>query len=159
MLRALCNSYAVAGTDDGHQGAENTDAGWALNHEEKIKDFGWRAISETTLVWNQIIQKFKSKASAKAYFVWCSDGGREALRMAQRFPRYFDGIVAGAPANSMTPAVQQAVRVRNARLNSVDGHLSSAKLTLLQALGSQVRREWRAVFARSPAMPSGPALR
>jgi pimeloyl-ACP methyl ester carboxylesterase len=132
MARALVLGYAVAGTDDGHQAADNTDASWALNHEEKIKDFGWRAISETTLVSKQIIQKFKSKTAAKAYFVGCSDGGREALMMAQRFPRYFDGIVAGAPANAMTRLLSGGA-VRNARLNSVDGHLSPAKLALLQA--------------------------
>jgi pimeloyl-ACP methyl ester carboxylesterase len=132
MSRALVSGYAVAGTDDGHQAADNTDAGWALNHEEKIKDFGWRAISETTLVSKQLIQKFKSKTAAKAYFVGCSDGGREALMMAQRFPRYFDGIVAGAPANAMTRLFSSGA-VRNARLNSSEGHLPSAKLALLQA--------------------------
>ena len=94
MLRALTLGYAVAGTDDGHQSAEGVDAGWALDHEEKIKDYGWRAISETTLAAKPIIRKLKSKAAAKSYFVGCSDGGREALMMAQRFPRYFDGIVA-----------------------------------------------------------------
>jgi hypothetical protein len=132
MARALALGYAVAGTDDGHQAADNTDASWALNHEEKIKDFGWRAISETTLVSKRIIREFKSKTAAKAYFVGCSDGGREALMMAQRFPRYFEGIVAGAPANAMTRLLSSGA-VRNARLNSVDGHLSSAKLALLQA--------------------------
>jgi feruloyl esterase len=132
MARALVLGYAVAGTDDGHQAADNTDAGWALNHEEKIKDFGWRAISETTLVSKRLIQRFKSKTAAKAYFVGCSDGGREALMMAQRFPGYFDGIVAGAPANAMTRLLSSGA-VRNARLNSVAGHLSSAKLALLQA--------------------------
>jgi hypothetical protein len=132
MARALALGYAVAGTDDGHQAADNTDASWALNHEEKIKDFGWRAISETTLVSKRIIREFKSKTAAKAYFVGCSDGGREALMMAQRFPRYFDGIVAGAPANAMTRLLSSGA-VRNARLNSIDGHMSSAKLALLQA--------------------------
>jgi len=81
MARALALGYAVAGTDDGHQSADNIDASWALNHEEKIKDYGWRAISETTLASKRIIQKFKSKTAAKAYFVGCSDGGREALMM------------------------------------------------------------------------------
>jgi pimeloyl-ACP methyl ester carboxylesterase len=132
MARVVALGYAVAGTDDGHQAADNTDASWALNHEEKIKDFGWRAISETTLISKRIIQEFKSKTPAKAYFVGCSDGGREALMMAQRFPRYFDGIVAGAPANAMTRLLSSGA-VRNARLGSVDGHMSSAKLALLQA--------------------------
>jgi feruloyl esterase len=132
MARALALGYAVAGTDDGHQSADNIDASWALNHEEKIKDYGWRAISETTLASKRIIQKLKSKTAAKAYFVGCSDGGREALMMAQRFPRYFDGIVAGAPANAMTRLLTSGA-VRSVRLNSVDGHLSSVKLALLQA--------------------------
>jgi hypothetical protein len=132
MARALALGYAVAGTDDGHQATDNTDASWALNHEEKVKDYGWRAISETTLASKRIIQKFKSKGAAKAYFVGCSDGGREALVMAQRFPHYFDGIVAGAPANSMTRLLSSGA-VRSARLNAVDGHLPSVKLALLQA--------------------------
>src|SRR5450432_4128101 len=72
MARALTLGYAVAGTDDGHQAADNTDASWAFDHEEKIKDFGWRAISETTLVSKRIIREFKSKTAAKAYFVGCS---------------------------------------------------------------------------------------
>ena len=38
----------------------------------------------------------------KSYFVGCSDGGREALMEAQRFPADFHGIVAGAPANFWT---------------------------------------------------------
>jgi pimeloyl-ACP methyl ester carboxylesterase len=132
MAHILALGYAVAGTDDGHQSANNIDAGWALGHEEKIKDFGWRAISETTLVSKLILQKLKSKAAAKSYFVGCSDGGREALMMAQRFPRYFDGIVAGAPAGPMTRLFAGGA-MRVGQLNSVEGHLSSVKLAILQA--------------------------
>ena len=35
---------------------------------------------------------------AHSYYVGCSTGGREAMLMSQRYPLYFDGIVAGAPA-------------------------------------------------------------
>src|SRR3984957_12510933 len=102
LAQVLSLGYAVAGTDDGHQSDDSTDASWALNHPEKVKDYGWRAIHETAVASKQILNKLKSKAPAESYFVGCSDGGREALMMAQRFPTYFDGIVAGAPAYTMT---------------------------------------------------------
>ncbi len=89
MVRALSQGFAVAGTDDGHQSADGTDAGWALDHEEKVKDYGWRAIDETARASKLILRQFKSKDAAKSYFVGCSDGGREALMMAQRFPHLF----------------------------------------------------------------------
>src|SRR5712691_3181739 len=44
MAHVLSLGYAVAGTDDGHRSDEMTDASWALNHPEKVKDYGWRAI-------------------------------------------------------------------------------------------------------------------
>jgi len=132
MARALMLGYAVAATNDGHQSTDSIDASWALNHEEKVKDYGWRAISETTLASKRILQTFKSRPADKAYFVGCSDGGREALMMAQRFPRYFDGIVAGAPAYAMTRLLTSGA-LRSAQLNSAEGHLSSGKLALLQA--------------------------
>jgi feruloyl esterase len=34
---------------------------------------------------------------ARSYFAGCSEGGREAVLMAQRYPTYFDGVLAGAP--------------------------------------------------------------
>ncbi len=132
MVHALSLGFAVAGTDGGHESADMTDASWALNHEEKIKDFGWRAISETTLASKQLLKRFKSKTPSKSYFVGCSDGGREALMMAQRFPDYFDGIVAGAPAYAMTRLLTSGV-MRGAQLNSAEGRLPSAKLALLQS--------------------------
>jgi hypothetical protein len=42
MAQVLSLGYAVAGTDDGHRSDDLTDASWALNHPEKVKDYGWR---------------------------------------------------------------------------------------------------------------------
>jgi pimeloyl-ACP methyl ester carboxylesterase len=131
MAQVLSLGYAVAGTDDGHQSNDVTDASWALNHPEKIKDYGWRGISETTLASKKTLAKVKSKAPAKSYFVGCSDGGREALMMAQRFPTYFDGIVAGAPAYTMARLLTGGA-LRYAELTAADGHLSEPQLKLLQ---------------------------
>jgi feruloyl esterase len=107
--------YAAAGTDNGHQTPVVTSASWALGHPEKIVDFGWRSLKETTDISKALIAAQKTKGAARSYFYGCSDGGREALMEAQRYPRDFDGIVAGAPANymsqlfGMTAAQQQAL--------------------------------------------------
>ena len=95
----LKRGFAVAGSDAGHQ-AESTDASWAYGHPEKVKDFGWRAVHLTAVRARQIITAYYGKPEQKAYFDACSDGGREALMEAQRFPEDYDGILAGAPANA-----------------------------------------------------------
>jgi pimeloyl-ACP methyl ester carboxylesterase len=130
MAHVLSLGYAVAGTDDGHQASQVTDASWALNHPEKIKDYGWRAIAETTVAAKKILYKSRARAPAKSYFVGCSDGGREALMMAQRFPAYFDGIIAGAPAFAMTRLLTGGA-LRSVELGGAI-RLSAPQLALLQ---------------------------
>ena len=90
-----------ASTDTGHSGSP-VNASWALGHPDKIVDFGWRAIHEMTLKAKSIIQAFYGDAPKKSYFSACSNGGRQGLMEAQRFPEDYDGIIAGAPANYWT---------------------------------------------------------
>jgi hypothetical protein len=97
LAQALAKGYATAGTDNGHQDGDAASAKWGLGHPEKVIDFGWRAVKTTTDV-AQLVLAAAGKVPGRRYFVGCSDGGREALMTAQRFPEDFDGIVAGAPA-------------------------------------------------------------
>lgn len=99
MAGYLKRGFAVSGTNAGHD-AEGTDASWAYGHPEKVKDFGWRAIHLTAERSKQVLDAFYGKHADKSYFDACSDGGREALMEAQRFPEDYDGILAGAPANA-----------------------------------------------------------
>ena len=128
---ALQRGYATAGTDDGHV-AGGTDAAWALGHPEKIIDFGYRALKETTDNAKAILVALKAAIPARAYFVGCSDGGREALMEAQRFPADFDGIVAGAPANFWTHLLFDAAWTQQALLAPAS-YVSPAKLPAVQA--------------------------
>ena len=92
--------YATASTDTGHMATPARS--WALGHPEKlIVDFGYRAIHEMT-VDSEAIDRRRSTAAVRGCRTWngCSTGGRQGLMEAQRYPDDYDGIVAGAPANS-----------------------------------------------------------
>jgi feruloyl esterase len=99
----LARGYAVSATDDGHRSESMMpDASWAVGHPEKLIDFGYRALHETARLSKAILEAYYAKPAARAYFQGCSDGGREALQEAERYPEDFDGIIAGAPANYWT---------------------------------------------------------
>jgi feruloyl esterase len=133
MLAPLALGYAVAGTDDGHQDTVNTDASWALNHPEKVIDFGYRALKETTDAARAIITANKGVAPRYSYFQGCSDGGREALMEAQRYPNDFNGIVAGDPANHWTHLLAGAAWDYQALTATPGSFLPLDKLKLTEA--------------------------
>jgi len=127
----LRRGFATAGSDAGHTG-EAEDASWAFGHPEKIKDFGWRAVHLTTQRAKDIVNAYYGKAVQKAYFDSCSDGGREALMEAQRFPEDYDGILAGAPANAWTQMLSSGVDVTQATLSDPRAYISSLKLPAIE---------------------------
>jgi Tannase and feruloyl esterase len=132
LKAAALRGYATAGTDDGHRSTVGSNGDWALGHPEKLIDFGWRALKETTDIGNALIHAQKTGDTQRTYFFGCSDGGREALMEAQRFPADFDGIVAGAPANYMTDLFGAAAANEQA-LHKPGGYLGFAQLRTLQS--------------------------
>jgi len=92
-------TVASATTDMGHQGLN--DGSWAAGNPQAQIDFSYRGVHETAKVAKAIITAFYGRQPVYSYFDGCSDGGREALMEAQRYPGDFDGIAAGAPANNM----------------------------------------------------------
>jgi feruloyl esterase len=73
-----------------------------FGHPERIKDFGYRAIHLMTLRGKEIVRAFYQQNAQKAYFDGCSEGGRNALMEAQRFPEDYNGIIAGDAAFNRT---------------------------------------------------------
>jgi Tannase and feruloyl esterase len=130
MAVPLLRGYATAATDDGHVGGTNVS--WAIGHPEKVIDFGYRAVHEVSVQAKAIIREFYGKYPAKSYFVGCSDGGREALMEAQRYPADFHGIVAGSPANFWDALQFRGARDELAVEKSPDNWIPPAKLTVLQ---------------------------
>jgi feruloyl esterase len=75
-------------------------------------------VAEVTVVAKAIVHAQYGKPQAHAYFVGCSTGGREAMMMSQRFPDYYDGILAAAPA-ARTSFSNLGLRYATAALNAV----------------------------------------
>jgi feruloyl esterase len=126
----LKRGFAAVGSDAGHQ-AEGTDATWAVGHPEKVKDFGWRAIHLVAERGRQMIDAYYGKPADKSYFESCSDGGREGLIEAQRFPEDYDGIMSGAPAAAWSTAVAAGVRMVQ-RLSDPADYIPDRKLPAIQ---------------------------
>jgi feruloyl esterase len=132
MGSALSRGYATASTDTGHQGGP-TDAAWAIGHAEKIADFGYRAIHETAEKAKAVISAFYGQSPRHSYFASCSNGGRQALMEAQRYPADYDGIIAGAPANFWTHLLSAAAFDINATLADPVSYIPQRKLPAIQA--------------------------
>jgi len=119
--------YAMVGTDGGHSG-DATYASWALGHPEKVADFGYRAVHEMTRVAKATVKAYYSKGPQYSYFWGCSNGGRQALMEAQRFPEDYDGILAGAPANYFTHLLAKALADAQATTLDPASYIPSSKL-------------------------------
>ena len=127
MAAAVSRGYATAATDTGHTG-EPTDATWALGHSQKIIDFGYRAIHQMTDVAKAVIAAYYGSKPKHSYFGSCSNGGRQALMEAQRFPDDYDGILAGAPANYWTHLLAGALWDAQATTVDPAAYMPSSKL-------------------------------
>jgi len=127
MGAAVARGDATAGTDTGHTGG-GTDASWALGHPEKVTDFGYRAIHAMTQVAKATIRAHYGSPARHSYFGSCSNGGRQALMEAQRFPEDYDGILAGAPANYWTHLLTKAVADAQATTLEPASYIPSTKL-------------------------------
>ena len=108
----LVLNYATAGTDSGHDASKEPLATFAYNPPDnsnpnagqKKLDFAYRSYRETALLAKRVVKAFYGSDARYSYWVGCSEGGREALLMAQRFPELFNGIVVGAPILNLTKA-------------------------------------------------------
>ena len=130
MAVPLLKGYATAATDDGH--ANGPDESWAIGHPEKVIDFGYRAVHETSVQAKAIVHAFYGKDATRNYFVGCSEGGREGLTEAQRYPDDFQGIVAGAPAIHWDVLQLRGAWDAQALLATPGSYIPPAKLPVLQ---------------------------
>ncbi len=97
----LTAGFVTAATDTGHSAAIEPGASFALNRQ-KLLDFGFRSLHVTAEAAKLMARTYYGIAPAKSYYDGCSQGGRQGLILAQRFPNDFDGIIAGSPGLNHT---------------------------------------------------------
>ncbi|MEO7362582.1 MAG: tannase/feruloyl esterase family alpha/beta hydrolase, partial [Gemmatimonadaceae bacterium] len=129
--------YATVGTDAGHS-ANSLSAGWALHNDTRIADFAFNAVHRTAEVTKVLIAAYYGRPAEHSYFVGCSNGGREGLMEAQRYPADFDGIVAIAPAYNFLAIT--TTFVRNLQAQYPTGDMSAPVVTpaVLKLLATKV---------------------
>ena len=134
MVRQIQRGYATGITDDGHtMPADHFSGSWAIGVPEKITDLAWRGVHELADKAKLIIKTYYGQPQTYAYFNGCSDGGREAMKEAQMFPRDFNGIIASGSAQHYThAAVEQLYESLQYQRAGITGDAGAAILKLVQ---------------------------
>jgi hypothetical protein len=107
----------IAADDQGHETASNGDALWGRNDLRLRVVFGYSSEHQLARTMQAMMRAFYGRKPAYSYFSGVSDGGHEALVLAQRYPTDFDGIIAGAPANNWAPLATTATSAKRAITN------------------------------------------
>jgi feruloyl esterase len=107
--QALSNAFVMVSTDTGHNATREPSGAFALRNPPTAIDYAYRAVHLTAVTAKRIANTYYAKPVAKAYWNSCSNGGRQGLIEAQRFPADFDGIVANAPWVDQTGFVIDAL--------------------------------------------------
>ncbi|WP_344580590.1 tannase/feruloyl esterase family alpha/beta hydrolase [Nonomuraea roseoviolacea] len=96
--------FAVATGNGGHVGVSGFDGTFGADPQLRV-DFGYRSDHVVALVAKRLIALYYGQGPRYSYFDGCSQGGHEGMTEAQRYPRDFDGVIAGAPASLLTSLI------------------------------------------------------
>jgi tannase/feruloyl esterase len=94
---ALKLGFVMVSTNTGHDGRKEPGASFVVTNPQKAIDYAYRAVHLTATTGKDIAKEFYTKPVVRSYWSSCSNGGRQGLIEAQRYPTDFDGIVANAP--------------------------------------------------------------
>jgi feruloyl esterase len=131
----LGRGYATMQTDGGHTSGSVFDAKvWAINadgsaNKVKLEDFSHRAIHVMTERGKDVVSQYYGSKPTRAYYQGCSTGGRMGLMEVQRYPKDFDGVIAGAPVYTLQ--TQTSAQLRTLAFSAPGARLTAAHLTLI----------------------------
>ncbi|KAL3461488.1 Tannase/feruloyl esterase [Aspergillus heterothallicus] len=102
MLGAVGEGYTAVSTDCGHTMLQDL-SDWLLEYPGRVdlhllEDFASVSLNDAALIGKSVAKSFYNREPIYSYFSGCSQGGRQGMMLAQRYPTAFDGIVASSPA-------------------------------------------------------------
>lgn len=100
----ISRGYVTYGTDSGHQAAASppSEPGVFALNDEMLENFAFASYKKVKDVTTFLTGAFYGRKPSEVYYFGGSEGGREALMMAQRFPADYDGVVSIVPAIGWT---------------------------------------------------------
>ncbi len=93
----LAQGFVTVGTDSGHQNQPNMSPQIFALNDEALVNFAHASYKRVRDVSVELMKRAYGRAPTYLYFVGSSEGGREGLTMAQRYPSDFDGIFSRVP--------------------------------------------------------------
>jgi pimeloyl-ACP methyl ester carboxylesterase len=141
LTPSVAHGWAVVSQDGGHHANKGGEydpdkaPSFAFALDEKaVEDFAYNSIDYAARTAKYLIEKFYEKEADYSYHVGCSNGGRQGLVFANRFPDYFDGVIAGEPAFNLQSYLLSVVHV-------------AQQLKKISPLGEEGRVKYEASFS------------
>jgi len=125
----ISRGYATFGTDGGHQRVVGVEPQAFAANDEALENFAYAAYKKTRDAAVALIHAHYGARPQRIYYVGESEGGREGLMMAQRFPADYDAIYSAAPWVSFVG--QHLAGTRSGLMQRGAGWLNPNKVALL----------------------------
>lgn len=124
----LARGFATYGTDSGHQNKPGEPPQAFALDDEALLNFSHASYKKVRDVAVAVMRRAYGRTPERLYFVGSSEGGREGVMMAQRYPKDFDGIFSRVPVLNWTGLQHAGLRDGMALMGNgwIDANLTAS---------------------------------